>query len=66
MKRLRILHVIETLWLGGAQRLLPGLLKGLDPHAVRQSPGRAARRTVTAGVRVGVHSAHDAERASLL
>ncbi|WP_296751564.1 glycosyltransferase [Roseiflexus sp.] len=31
-KRLRILHVIETLWLGGAQRLLPGLLKGLDPQ----------------------------------
>lgn len=31
-KRLRILHVIETLWLGGAQRLLPGLLKGLDPR----------------------------------
>jgi len=32
MKRLRILHVIETLWLGGAQRLLPGLLNGLDPQ----------------------------------
>jgi glycosyltransferase involved in cell wall biosynthesis len=31
-KRLRILHVIETLTLGGAQRLLPGLLKGLDPQ----------------------------------
>ncbi|MGQ9895046.1 MAG: glycosyltransferase [Roseiflexus sp.] len=31
-ERLRILHVIETLWLGGAQRLLPGLLTGLDPR----------------------------------
>ncbi|GIW02208.1 MAG: glycosyl transferase [Roseiflexus sp.] len=29
--RIRILLLIETLWLGGAQRLLPGLVTGLDP-----------------------------------
>lgn len=27
-----MLQIVETLWLGGAQRLLPGLLTGLDPQ----------------------------------
>lgn len=30
--RIRVLQIVETLWLGGAQRLLPGLLTGLDPQ----------------------------------
>lgn len=30
--RIRILLLVETLWLGGAQRLLPGLVTNLDPQ----------------------------------
>lgn len=30
--RIRVLHIVETLWLGGAQRLLPGLVANLDPQ----------------------------------
>lgn len=30
--RLRVLQIVETLCLGGAQRLLPGLMVGLDPQ----------------------------------
>lgn len=30
--RIRVLQIVETLWLGGAQRLLPGLMTGLDPQ----------------------------------
>ncbi len=30
--RVRVLQIVETLWLGGAQRLLPGLVTGIDPQ----------------------------------